>query len=154
MFFPEKTNAFSEARRVLRAGGVFIFNLWDRIEQNEFAHTVTLALEQIFPLDPPRVLARIPHGYSDTKLVARQLSEAGFDREPDVTTLAARSRAASPDIPATGYYQGTPLRNELQAWGASSLIDATYAAEAAIATQFGRGVVDGKIQAHIVVIES
>lgn len=31
----KKTNAFSEARRVLRAGGVFIFNLWDRIEQNE-----------------------------------------------------------------------------------------------------------------------
>ena len=32
MFFPEKSKAFSEARRVLAPGGVFIFNVWDRIE--------------------------------------------------------------------------------------------------------------------------
>src|SRR5712691_5626072 len=35
MFFPEKSKAFSEARRVLRPGGAFIFNVWDRIEENE-----------------------------------------------------------------------------------------------------------------------
>src|SRR5512132_3754478 len=40
MFFPEKAKAFSEARRVLRPGGVFIFNVWDRIEENEFADWV------------------------------------------------------------------------------------------------------------------
>ncbi|HEX9453875.1 MAG TPA: class I SAM-dependent methyltransferase, partial [Candidatus Binatia bacterium] len=34
MFFPEKSKAFSEARRVLSPGGVFIFNVWDRIEEN------------------------------------------------------------------------------------------------------------------------
>ena len=32
MFFPDKPKAFAEARRVLRPGGVFIFNVWDRIE--------------------------------------------------------------------------------------------------------------------------
>jgi SAM-dependent methyltransferase len=152
MFFPDRTKAFSEARRVLRSGGVFIFNVWDRIEQNEFAHAITLALATIFPLDPPRFLARIPHGYSDTELVARHLSEAGFARGPEVTTLAARSRADSPDIVAAAYCQGTPLRNELEARGPSSLLDATHAAAAAIATRFGHGVVEGKIQAHIVVI--
>ena len=30
MFFPDKSKAFSEARRVLRAGGVFLFHVWDR----------------------------------------------------------------------------------------------------------------------------
>jgi ubiquinone/menaquinone biosynthesis C-methylase UbiE len=44
MFFPDKPKAFAEARRVLRSGGFFIFNAWDRIEENEFAHTVTTAL--------------------------------------------------------------------------------------------------------------
>src|SRR6266508_6700501 len=52
MFFPEKAKAFSEARRVLRPGGVFIFNVWDRIKENEFADTVTTALEFLFPKDP------------------------------------------------------------------------------------------------------
>src|SRR3954465_12352928 len=34
MFFPDKAKAFAEARRVLKPGGIFIFNAWDRIEDN------------------------------------------------------------------------------------------------------------------------
>src|SRR5437899_46124 len=71
MFFPGKSKAFSEARRVLRSGGVFMFNVWDRIEENEFAHTVTKALESLFPKDPPRFLARTPHGYYDLANIER-----------------------------------------------------------------------------------
>src|SRR6185369_2662198 len=37
MFFPDKAHAFAEARRVLKPGGTFLFNAWDRIEDNEFA---------------------------------------------------------------------------------------------------------------------
>ena len=65
MFFPGKSKAFAEAHRVLSPGGAFIFNVWDRIKENEFADTVTKALESLFPTDPPRFLARTPHGYYD-----------------------------------------------------------------------------------------
>ena len=41
MFFPDKPAAFAQARRVLRPGGALLFNVWDRIEENEFADTVT-----------------------------------------------------------------------------------------------------------------
>ena len=153
MFFPDRTKAFSEARRVLRPGGCFIFNVWDRIEQNEFAHTVTQALEFAFPDNPPRFLARVPHGYHDLSTIAQDLVGAGFNGAPEVTTLPARSRANSPRVPAVAYCQGTPLRSEIEVRGSARLVEATEIATAAIASQFGPGAVDGKIQAHIITIE-
>lgn len=154
MFFPNKAKAFSEARRVLKAGGVLLFNVWDRIEENEFAHTVTTALESIFPEDPPRFMARTPHGYHDLATIEQDLRSGGFVSPPDFNTVSARSTARSARIPALAYCQGTPLRNEIEARDASRLGEATDVAAVAIAQRFGRGVVDGKIQAHIVTIEN
>ena len=153
MFFPDKARAFAEARRVLRSGGPFIFNVWDRIDHNDFADTVTRALGTLFPDDPPRFLARVPHGYHDPSVIAQDLARGGFTRPPQVTTLSARSRAVSPRIPAVSYCQGTPLRGEIEARGRWRLIEATDLATSAIAHQFGSETVVGKIQAHIVDIE-
>jgi ubiquinone/menaquinone biosynthesis C-methylase UbiE len=154
MFFPEKSKAFSEARRVLRTGGVYIFNVWDRIKENEFADTVTTALESLFSKDPPRFMARIPHGYYDRLTIERDLANGGFTASPQISTVAERSRAASSRIPAIAYCQGTPLRNEIEARDASRLGEATDLVTEAIGKRFGRGAVDGKIQAHIITIES
>jgi SAM-dependent methyltransferase len=153
MFFPDKPKAFSEARRVLKPGGVFIFNVWDRIEENEFAHTVTLALESLFPADPPRFMARTPHGHHDLAAIGRDLKLGGFTAAPRINTLAARSQAVSARLPAIAYCQGTPLRNEIEARDKSRLGEATDIATNAIARRFGAGPVDGKIQAHIFTIE-
>jgi SAM-dependent methyltransferase len=154
MFFPEKSKAFSEARRVLRPGGVFIFNVWDRIEENEFADTVTTALESLFPKDPPRFLARTPHGYCDPLTIERDLADGGFTASPQISTVAARSRAESARVPAIAYCHGTPLRSEIEARDASRLGEVTDLATEAIARRFGRAAVDGKIQAHVVTIEN
>jgi SAM-dependent methyltransferase len=154
MFFPDKTQAFSEARRVLRRGGSLLFNVWDRIEENEFADVVTASLQTLFPDDPPLFLRRTPHGYFDTGLIRSQLAGAGFTTPPQISTVAARSRADSPRVPAIAYCQGTPLRNEITARGPSRLGEATDIAAEAVARRFGRGAVDGKIQAHVVSVES
>jgi SAM-dependent methyltransferase len=153
MFFPDKSKAFSEAHRVLKPGGVLIFNVWDRIEENEFAETVTTALEAAFPEDPPRFLARTPYGYHDRNEIRRDLTNTGFTMSPEIHTVSARSRAKSPRDPAIGYCQGSPLRTEIETRDATRLSEATNVAEEAIATRFGRGAVDGKIQAHIITIE-
>lgn len=154
MFFPEKSKAFSEARRVLKSGGVFIFNVWDRIQENEFADTVTTALGSLFPNDPPRFLARTPHGYYDGPTIKQDLANGGFTASPQIIAVAARSRAKTPRVPAVAYCQGTPLRNEIEARDASRLVEATDIAAEAIARRFGPAAVDGKIQAHVVIIEN
>jgi SAM-dependent methyltransferase len=153
MFFPDKAKAFAEARRVLRDRGLFIFSAWDRIEENEFAESITSTLAQVFPDDPPRFLARTPHGYHDPAVIKGDLVQGGFTAPPAWTTLAARSRAASPDIPAIAYCQGTPLRNEIEDRAPGRLDELAGLAADALASRFGNGIIDGKIQAHIVAVD-
>ncbi|MBW8363728.1 MAG: methyltransferase domain-containing protein [Rhizobium sp.] len=153
MFFPDKPKAFSEAFRVLRPGGVLLFSVWDRIEENEFAHTVETALESLFPHDPPRFMARTPHGYHDLARIERDLRSSGVVTSPHVHTVSQRSAAASPRIPALAYCQGSPLRNEIETRDKTRLGEATELAAAAIAERFGPGPVDSKIQAHVVTLE-
>ncbi|MEO8016731.1 MAG: class I SAM-dependent methyltransferase [Pseudomonadota bacterium] len=154
MFFPDKAHAFAEARRVLRPGGVLIFNVWDRIEENEFAATVCDALAGMFPDNPPRFMARVPHGYHDRPTIERDLAQAGFANNPEIQVVTARSRAATPRIPAMAYCQGTPLRSEIEARSVDRLREATDVASAAIATRFGQHVVDGRIQALVITVNS
>ena len=149
MFFPDKVAAYREARRVLKPRGHLFFNVWDRISANEFADVVIEALAAFFPQDPPRFLARTPHGYHDVEKIREELTAAGF-ADVIIETVDHRSRAASPRDPAIAYCQGTPLRNEIEARDASRLEEATTAAADAIARRFGHGPVDGLIRAHVI----
>ena len=154
MFFPDKAAAFAEVRRVLAPGGTFLFNAWDRIEDNEFTDTVTAALAALFPEDPPRFMARTPHGYHDLARIAADLELGGFATAPRTHTVAARSRAASARLAAMALCMGTPLRSEIEARRGASLEVACAAATAALAARFGDGAIDGRIQAHVVVVEA
>ena len=149
MFFPDRVKAYREAKRVLKPGGLFVFNVWDRIEQNVFADNVTEALGELFPDDPPRFLARTPHGYHDVALIRSELQAAGFT-DLSIETKAQQSRAPSPRHPAVAYCQGTPLRNEIEAKGASALEAATGHAAKFIAVRHGSGEASAKIQAHVI----
>ena len=149
MFFPDKIKGYREARRVLKPGGRFLFNAWDRISENEFADVVTQALGKLFPQDPPLFLARTPHGYHDVKKIREDLITAGFT-DISIETVEHASKAASPREPAIAYCQGTPLRNEIEARDAS-LESATQAATEALSRRFGIGVVEGRIRAHVVI---
>ena len=152
MFFADRIRAINEARRVLRPGGTFLFNVWDRIEENEFVDTVVTAVGRMFPADPPRFMAQTPHGYHDRDVIAGDLARGGFRRVPAFETVIARSRADSAMAVALAYCQGTPLRTELEARAPSRLQEATELAERAIEERFGSGPVAAKIQAHVVAV--
>jgi len=150
MFFPDRQLGYREAKRVIKPGGCFLFNVWDRIEENVFANDVTNALAEVFPSNPPRFLARTPHGYHDPALIRSELEMAGFSKVV-IETRAEQSRAPSPRLPAIAYCQGTPLRNEIEARGPDKLEAATDYAASQIANRHGNGEVAAKIQAHVVV---
>lgn len=123
--------------------------MWDRIEENIFANDVTNALAEIFPDDPPRFLARTPHGYHDTALIRRELESAGFSNVA-IETRAELSRADSPRIPAVAYCQGTVLRSEIEARDKGKLQVATDFAESVLTKKHGKSNIATKIQAHVI----
>ena len=150
MFFPQRTQAFGEMGRVLRRGGVVLFNVWDRIEHNELADVVTDAVAAEFPDDPPQFLKRGPHGYHDVERVRHDVTAAGFATTVRIDTVEARSRAVTCEIPAVAYCQGTPLRNEIEQRDPRRLAEVTDIAASAVAARFGHTDLDTKIQAHVV----
>ena len=149
MFFPDKVQGYKEARRVLKPGGRFFFNVWDQISENEFADVVTETLATLFPQNPPSFLARTPHGYHDVGKLREELTMAGF-ASISIETLDDTSRAPSPLDPAIAYCQGTPLRNEIEARDPSRLEAATQEAAKALALRFGSGPIEGRIRAHVI----
>jgi ubiquinone/menaquinone biosynthesis C-methylase UbiE len=149
MFFPDRVGAYRNAKRVLRPGGCFLFNVWDKISENDFADEVTRALAHLFPGDPPRFLARTPHGYHDPEIIRADLQAAGFT-DISITPMDAISAAPSPQVPAAAYCQGTPLRGEIETRG-GSLEAATRHAADALAKRFGSGAVSGRIRALVTV---
>jgi ubiquinone/menaquinone biosynthesis C-methylase UbiE len=149
MFFPDKVKGYSEARRVLKDGGSYIFSVWDKIEANEFVDVIMRALAEVFPHNPPQFMQRTPHGFHDTDVVRADLKKAGFEHmtiEPMETT----SRAATAKTAAIAYCQGSPLKLEIEERGAPGLEAATAEAAAAVARRFGPGPIEGKIRAYIV----
>jgi len=149
MFYPDRMAGYSEAYRTLKPGGTMIFNVWDRIETNEFADVVTAAAATVFPDNPPLFLPRTPHGYHDEGLIREELREAGFSAV-SYDSIDAISSAPSPHHPAIAYCQGTPLRNEIEERDASLLDRVTDCAADAISDRFGTGDVEARMRGHVI----
>jgi ubiquinone/menaquinone biosynthesis C-methylase UbiE len=150
MFFPDKVQGYKEAQRVLKPGGRFFFNAWDRMSENELVLVVMQALAELYPDDPPRFMERTPHGYHDTGVIREQLNAAGFD-EIQLDAVTHLSKAPSALAAATGYCQGSPMRMEIEARNGPTLDDATRYAAAALVKRFGEGPIQGRIKAQVVI---
>jgi SAM-dependent methyltransferase len=146
MFFPDRPAAYREARRVLRQGGLFLFNVWDRLDANPAAQAVAEAVAALFPDDPPGFIGRVPYGYHDKARIEADLRSAGFT-EIEAETVAKRSRGAARDL-APGLCEGSPLRAEIEARAPERLQEATEAAVAALVARCGDPV-DAAMSAHV-----
>lgn len=148
MFFPDRVRAYGEARRVLRPSGRFLFNTWDRLEDNPASDATARAVAALFPDDPPDFLRRVPFSCFDKEAVERDLRAAGFG-QVETQTVSLAHGPASPSDAAAGLCQGSPLRSEIEERDAGRLKEATAAAEEALAAMSRDGSVDTRMSAHI-----
>ena len=148
MFFPDKLMAYRDTHRVLRRGGHFVFNVWDKLEANPAPSILLNTLAKIFPDDPPSFMRRVPHGYREASEIAQTLNAAGFSKV-DAVTFQLPCQAASARHLAIALCQGTPTRPEIEQREPEGLNRVTAAVEAAFVNEFGQGEVKTTMQAIV-----
>ncbi|MGA8846291.1 MAG: methyltransferase domain-containing protein [Nocardioides sp.] len=144
MFFPDRPQAFAEARRVLRDGGTYALNTWDSLATNDFARVITEALVAAAPQEPLLFMERTPHGLHDEELLRSELAGVGFS---SVTCewVEGVSRSTAADA-ALAYCQGTPMRGMLDAHSSLDPETGTRLGAEALLARYGPGPIEGRIR--------
>lgn len=147
MFVPDKGAAMREARRVLAAGGLFVFGVWDRLEANPHAKASGDAIAALLPGDPITAFTKVPYSFNDEAAIRGLLAASGF---AEVRIDRAEIEIVSPTTRslATGIVRGTPRALFLQERGVpvDAVVDAVAAALARVGgdnpyRSFGRTLV-------------
>lgn len=110
MFAPDKAAAMRESYRVLRSGGVFLFNVWDTFEVNPFGQIAYETIASFFDRDPPRFY-EIPFSFNHSTIIRRLLQDAGFEK---IESFSEKKpcRSSSAREFAIGLVRGNPVAAE------------------------------------------
>jgi SAM-dependent methyltransferase len=117
MFPADKKKLFAEVRRVLKAGGDFVFNVWDGIDANAHVRATNDVFLEFFPGDA-EMRFDLPYVFNDPAALRLLLGGAGFhDVRIEPVTREVRFRSAR-EL-ATGQLRGTPRGALLEKRGIS-----------------------------------
>ncbi len=132
MFVPDKKAAFGEARRVLKEGGVLLFNVWDGLDANPQSRATNDVIEAMFPGDP-EMRFRGPFEFNDRAVLGSLLAGARFG-QVRMEPVRLEVRAPSARHYAAGQLKGTPRGALFAQRGISveQVIDKVAAALAAV----------------------
>ena len=150
MFFPDRGAAFREARRVLKGGGTFLFNVWDGMEGNPHANRNAEVIEALFPGDP-EVRFRTPYEMNDVALLESLMRDSGF-RPNRIETKRFEIAGVSARNIALGQIRGTPRSLLLEKRGAN--LDELIERVAAALREQGGDPYRGHAQAIVVEAEA
>jgi len=147
MFVPDKLAAFREVRRVLRRDGLFMFNVWDSLAENDASRTLDEAVSAMFAADPPQFM-QMPFSMNDRREIERLLRDARFEH---VRLLDVSFMMESPTARqfATGMVRGTPLFDAIQQRG-GDLEAVTSTVEKQLRHKYGDAPLRARMRAIVV----
>lgn len=149
MFFPDKAGSMKEARRVLKPGGRYIFNVWDSLEHNPIPRVVHETLGEMFSANPPQFLSQAPYGWSNRAEIERTVRSGGFTNVTIETVKFPSVGHTAQDV-ARGWVEGTPLFSALQERGVKDFAPVREAVAKALAERFGAEPCRSTMQALVV----
>jgi SAM-dependent methyltransferase len=144
MFFPDKVAAAAEARRVLAAGGAYLFNVWGTHADNPLSRVAQQVVQDAFPTNTPGFY-HVPWGYHDRRPIEDDLRRGGF-KTVTIEQVDLIARSASAEHAATGLVQGTPMAAAVMDRGD----EITRRMAAAFRREFGEGEIATPTRAYVV----
>ena len=148
MFVSDKAYAASEAHRVLKGDGLFLFNVWDAMRHNKLGELAHRTIASYFEKDPP-TFYQIPFSYHDRTKIRRILKQAGF-REIKTEVIAKIGKANRAEDVARGLVEGNPVAVTIAKRDPSLLPIITGAVTAAITRRFGKRDIRAPMRAIVV----
>lgn len=118
MFVPDKDRAFREMRRVLVAGGLLAFSVWDRMEDNPWGIIAHETVGGFFPENPPQFF-KAPCSFYDVDVLRSWVTASGFDRI-EIHRVPKECSSSTAKSLAIGLIEGAPVLAEIQERGGSS----------------------------------
>lgn len=149
MFFPDKDLSYRQAHRVLKPGGSYVLNVWDKMAANPFARIAYDTIASFFDEDPPQFY-QVPFHYYDHDAIVASLEDAGFD-DVTVTDLKFEVEIPAAAIFAEGLVHGNPGAEEIRERGSASVEEVVSAVTDALVTEFGE---PGKMPLQAIVFEA
>jgi ubiquinone/menaquinone biosynthesis C-methylase UbiE len=147
MFVPDKALSAREAHRVLKPGGVFLFSVWDSLDENPLGRIAHETITSFFEKDPPGFY-QVPFGYHDHGEIRRVLEEAGF-REVRLEVVAKVATGSTPEDAALGLVHGNPVAVAITERDPSLLPVITKAVAEALAKHLGQTSIRAPMKAIV-----